>query len=71
MGLPTHKEADVFIFLVVRGVAAAFAAVFLGYVAHYEFGLSREQIRTPAVIGAGLIAVLMAVEFFGKRLRKP
>jgi hypothetical protein len=53
------------------GGSAVGVAATLGYVAHYDFGLSRQQIRTPAIIGAALIAVLMAVEFFGKRLRKP
>jgi hypothetical protein len=51
-------------------VSAAFTALWLAYIAHYGFGLSRQEIRTPAVIGAGVIAVLVAVEFFGKRLRK-
>jgi hypothetical protein len=52
-------------------VAAAFTALSLAYIAHYDFGLSREEIRTPAVAAAVVIAMLMAVEFFGKRLRKP
>jgi hypothetical protein len=51
-------------------VAAAFTALSLGYIAHYDFGFSREEIRTPAVVGAAVIAVLVAVEFFGKKLRK-
>jgi hypothetical protein len=52
-------------------VSATFAALTLAYIAHYEFGLSRQEIRTPAVVGATVIAVLVAVEFFGKKLRKP
>jgi hypothetical protein len=52
-------------------VTAAFAALTLAYIAHYDFGLSRGEIRTPAVAAAVVIAMLMAVEFFGKRLRKP
>jgi hypothetical protein len=51
-------------------VAAAFTALSLAYIAHYDFGLSREEIRTPAVVGAGVITVLVALEFFGKKLRK-
>jgi hypothetical protein len=51
-------------------VAAATIALALAYIAHYDFGLSREQIRTPAVVGAGVIAVLVAIQFFGKKLRK-
>jgi hypothetical protein len=50
---------------------AAFTALSLAYIAHYDFGLSREEIRTPAVAAAVVIAMLMAVEFFGKRFRKP
>jgi hypothetical protein len=48
-----------------------FTALSLAYIARYDFGLSREEIRTPAVAAAVVIAMLMAVEFFGKRLRKP
>jgi len=54
----------------VMSVAAAIALSF-AYIAHCDFGLSREQIRTPAVVGAAVIAVLLAVEFFGNKLRKP
>jgi hypothetical protein len=53
------------------GAMAATTALSLAYIAHYDFGLSRQQIRTPAVVGAAIIAVLVAVEFFGKKLRKP
>jgi hypothetical protein len=56
---------------VTAAFAAGLAALSLAYVAHYDLGLSREEIRTPAVIGAAVIAVLVAVEFFGKKLRKP
>ena len=69
MDRPQRETA--IIMLLIAGGSATFAALMLGYVAHYDFGLSRQQIRTPAVLGAALIAVLMAVEFFGKRLRKP
>ena len=51
-------------------VIAAITALSMAYIAHYDFGLSREEIRTPALVGAGIIAVLVAVEFFGKKLRK-
>jgi purine-cytosine permease-like protein len=53
------------------GAAAGLAAVILGNVAHYGFGLSQEAIRIPAIIGAAVIALLIAVVFFGKKLRKP
>ena len=51
-------------------VSAAFTALSLEYIAHYDFGLSRQEFRTPAVVGAAVIAVLVAIEFFGKKLRK-
>jgi hypothetical protein len=44
--------------------------VHVAYIAHYDFGLSRREIRTPAVVGAAVIAVLVAIEFFGKKLRQ-
>ena len=65
-----QKETVLITILIACGTAA-FTAVFIGYVAHYDFGLSREQIRTPAVSAAVVIAVLLAVEVFSKRLRKP
>jgi hypothetical protein len=47
----------------------------LGYIAHYNFGLSRLEIRIPAVVGAviiaAVIATLVAIDFFSRRLRKP
>jgi hypothetical protein len=64
------RQSAGFFFLMSVGVAA-FTALFLAYIAHYDFGLSREEIRTPAVAAAVVIATLMAVEFFGKRLRNP
>jgi hypothetical protein len=51
------------------------AAAMLGYTAHYNFGLTRQEIRTPAVVGAIIIAVviatLTAVDFLCRKLRKP
>jgi hypothetical protein len=51
--------------------AAAFTALWLAYIAHYDLGLSRQEIRTPAVAAAVVIATLMVIEFFGKKWRKP
>jgi hypothetical protein len=51
-------------------VTAAITALALALVAHFDFGLSREQIRSAAMMGAGVITMLVAVEFFGKKLRK-
>jgi hypothetical protein len=50
---------------------AAFTALTVEYFAHYELGFSRQEIRTPAVAAAAVIAMLMVIEFFGKKLRKP
>ena len=66
----TDEESFSF-WVIFFGAAAVLAAVMLGYVAHYDFGLSREAIRIPAITGAAVIALLIAVEFFGKKLRKP
>jgi hypothetical protein len=57
--------------LMMSGVAATGVALSLAYIAHYDFGFSREEIRTPALVGAGIVAALVAVEFFGKKLAKP
>jgi hypothetical protein len=61
--------AWVLIILMATSTASA-AALTLAYAAHYGFGFSREEIRIPAVVGAAVIAVLVAIEFFGKKLRK-
>ncbi|MET4045690.1 hypothetical protein [Bradyrhizobium sp. RT6a] len=54
---------------------APMAAAMLGYTAHYNFGLTRQEIRTLAIIGAISIAIavatLVAIDFFYRRLRKP
>jgi hypothetical protein len=52
-------------------ISAAFVALSLASVAHDDFGLSREEIRGAALVGAGVIAALVAIEFFGEKLRKP
>jgi hypothetical protein len=52
-------------------VAAATSALAFAYIARDDFGLSPQDIRISAVVAAAVIAALMAVEFFGKRLRKP
>jgi hypothetical protein len=60
------------VLVVVMSVGAAvMAAVTVGYVAHYDFGLSRQEIRTSALVGAIVIVALLAVEHFGEKLRKP
>ena len=46
---------------------AAYAAITLGYVAHYDLGFSRAEIRGGASLVAILIAALLAIDFFGNR----
>jgi hypothetical protein len=55
---------------VVLGVAVV-AAFALAHIAHDDLGVSRHEIRTQALIGAAVLAMLMAVEYFGKKFRKP
>jgi hypothetical protein len=54
----------------VSACTAALAALTLGYIAHYDFGVSRQDIRTQALVGAAIIALLLATEYFGKKLRR-
>jgi hypothetical protein len=56
--------------LLVSVCFAALAALTLGYIAHYDFGVSRQDIRTRALLGAATIALLLATEYFGKMLRR-
>jgi hypothetical protein len=52
--------------------AASIAAAFsLGYVAHYEFGVSLQEIRVVAAIGASTIGAVLTTEHFGRKLRRP
>ena len=56
-------------FAVVAG-SAALVAFMLGYVAHYDIGLSRIEIRHSALIATALIAMPLARELFSY-WRKP
>ncbi len=49
---------------------AAYVAVAIGYVARYDLGFSAEAIRGTAVGIAVTMAALIAIDFFGKKLRK-
>lgn len=44
--------------------SAMLVAFTLGYVAHYDIGLSRIEIRYSALIASGSIAILLVVELF-------
>jgi hypothetical protein len=57
--------------VVVGSGAAAVVAAFMLAIAHYGLGLSRQEIRTPAVIAAAIIGLLLATEYFGKNPGKP
>lgn len=50
---------------------APVAAAMPGYIAHYNFGLSRLEIRIPALVGAVVIATPVKIDFFYRRLRTP
>ena len=67
-----RRQVDTFAFMTaVTCFTAPVAAAILGYIAHYNFGLSRLEIRIPAVVGAVVIATPVAIDFFCRRLRKP
>ena len=57
-------------FVVRSGVSALVVAFLLGYSARHEWGLSRAEIRNSALFTAVLIGALLAIEFFGGKLRK-
>jgi hypothetical protein len=70
-----RRHADAFAFMIAfTCFTAPMAAAMLGYIAHYNFGLSRLEIRIPAVVGAVIVGVvlatLVAIDFFCRRLRK-
>ena len=47
---------------------AAYAAIAIGYVAHYQLGFPLQEIRGSAVLIAVALATLIAIDFFGKKL---
>lgn len=55
---------------VVAVCTAAVAALMVGYIAYYDFGLFRLEIRKSALLGAALVALILATEYFEK-LQKP
>ena len=66
-----EKAIDRFLTLLMAVSAAAFTAVMLAYIAHYDLGLSREEIRAFAVTAAGGGVALVGIDYFGKKLCKP
>jgi hypothetical protein len=49
---------------------AIYVAIMLAFVAHDDLGLSSAQIRSGAILAAATIALLVALQLFGKRPRK-
>jgi hypothetical protein len=65
-----EKAIDRFLTLLLAVSAAAFTAVTLAYIAYFDLDLSREEIRTFAVVAASVAVALVVIEFFGKKMRK-
>jgi hypothetical protein len=59
-----------FLTIVTAICVAAYVAIMLDHVANVDLGFSREQIRNTAVITAIVMAMLMAIDFLGKKLDK-
>jgi hypothetical protein len=57
-------------FLFVVSTATAVALV-VGDVSHYDLGFSSADIRMSSLIGAAIVALLLASDYFEKGLRKP
>lgn len=51
--------------------SAALVTFALGYVAHYDIGLSRMEIRDSALIATAVIAMLLATALFKQHWHKP
>jgi hypothetical protein len=72
--LPTGQPSgptEIAVFRWLAAVGTIVTPASAGFIAHYAFGLSRQEIRTPALVGAAIIALLMATEFLVQKLRKP
>jgi hypothetical protein len=58
-------------FIVRAAVSALVVAFLLGYAAHHDWGLSSATIRTDALLTALLLGILLAIDMFGRKLRRP
>jgi hypothetical protein len=56
---------------VIIATVASVTAVVLGYVCHYNLGLSRHEIRTEALTIAGAMAAIVTIDYFGRKWREP
>ena len=68
---PRSGPTEMAVFGWLAAVATIVTSVSAGYIAHYEFGFSRQEIRTAAVIGAAIFGLLMGTEYFAQKLRTP
>ena len=69
--LVCNMESKFDIVTIVSAVCvAAYVAIAMRYVAHEGLGLSLQEIRSTAVVVATVIAALVAIDFFGKKLGK-
>ena len=66
-----EDRLGVVITLAVIAGSAALVAFALGYVAHYDIGLSRLEIRHAALIASGSIAIPLAMELFRRDRHRP
>ena len=65
-----EKVIDRSLSILLYVASAAFTSVTFAYIAHFEFGLSREEIRTCAGIAASVGVALVVIQFLSKKLRK-
>ncbi|MBR0965041.1 hypothetical protein JQ554_14025 [Bradyrhizobium diazoefficiens] len=63
--------SDTTVFRWLAAIGTIVTPAWVAFFAHYEFGLSRQEIRTPALAGAAIIGLLMATEIVVETLRKP
>ncbi len=49
---------------------AVYAAIAMEYMAQFGLGLSLEEIRGAAMLTAVVLTTAIAIEFFGKKLRR-
>lgn len=52
------------------GGVAAYAAIATGYVAQEGLGFSPGEIRSAAIFTSIILTAAIAIEFFGKKLRR-
>ena len=69
--METSQSTRIALLRWLAAVAAIVTAFILEYIAHDDFGFAREEIRTPSLIAAVIIGLLLSAAYVLGRQRTP